>query len=185
MPPCYLKGGYTQIPKNTHHDENKMATAGRANCFDASALVKRYVQEEGSDLIREYWARESTKFTTSLCFYETLTQLKVHHFYRKNLDHEGYKKATSDLCFWFRAVSANIPQLNFLAPEIFFAAQKVAEQHALDLSDAFQILSLKEGFFSRHRGDSQTILVTADRRLAKAARCEGMRVWSVLDDSVP
>jgi len=61
----------------------------------------------------------------------------------------------------------------------------MADQHQLDLSDAFQILSVKEGFFSRSCGDSQAILVTADRELAKAARVEGLSVWSVLDEPAP
>src|SRR5712692_10050010 len=101
-----------------------MSTAVRANCFDASALLKLYVQEEGSSPIREYWAREATKFTTSLCFYEALTLLKVSHFYRKTLDREGYKRATLELCAWFGAVSSSIPESNFLSPEIFFCAQR-------------------------------------------------------------
>jgi len=34
-------------------------------------------------------------------------------------------------------------------------------------------------------GDSTTILVTADRELAKAAKAEGLRVWSILDEPAP
>lgn len=162
-----------------------MSTAVRANCFDASALLKRYVEEDKSDAVRQYWAQEPTKFTTSLCFYETLTLLKARHFYRKTMDHDSYKNATRDLCAWFWAVSNRNADLNFLSPEIFFGAQRMADQHQLDLSDAFQILSVKQGFFSRSCGDSQAMLVTADRELAKAGRVEGLRVWSVLDEPAP
>jgi predicted nucleic acid-binding protein len=159
--------------------------AVRANCFDASALVKRYVSENRSEELRVYWNREPTKFTTSLCFQEALTQLKVCHFYRKTLTSEQYRKATLDLCAWYGAVSKKVPELNFLSPEVFFAAQCTAEKHGLDLSDAFQIHSVKEGFFSNMSGDSTTILVTADRELAKAAKAEGLRVWSILDEPAP
>ena len=162
-----------------------MSTATRANCFDASALLKLYVQEDGSDEMRTYWNREPTKFTTSLCFYEALTLLKVCHFYRKILDVEGYKRATLDLCAWYGVVSENIPELNFLSPEVFFAAQRTAEKHKIDLSDAFQIHTVKEGFFSKLSADSRTILVSADRDLVKAARAEGLLVWSILDESPP
>lgn len=162
-----------------------MNDAVRANCFDASALLKLYVSEEGSDILREYWRRESTKFTTSLCFYETLSLLKVYHFYRKTINLETYKKATLDLCSWFAAASENIRELPFLSPEVFFSAQKKAELYKLDLSDAFQLLSVKEGFFSRMSGESKTILVTADKKLAKAARSEGLRVWNLLEEPVP
>ena len=162
-----------------------MSTAARASCFDASALLKLYVQEDGSDKLREYWNSEPTKFTTSLCFYEALTLLKVCHFYRKILDVKAYKRATFDLCAWYGAISENIPELNFLSPEVFFAAQRTAEKHKIDLSDAFQIHTVKEGFFSNLSADSRTILVSADRDLVKAARAEGLRVWSILDESPP
>jgi len=162
-----------------------VSTALRANCFDASALLKLYVQEDGSEILRAYWNRESSKFTTSLCFYEALTLLKVCHFYRKTIDREEYNKATLALCAWYGASSKQVPELNFLSPEVFFAAQRTANTHGLDLSDAFQIHSVKEGFFSRMSGDSKTFLVTADRELAKAARAEGLRVWSILEEPAP
>lgn len=162
-----------------------MRRAIRANCFDASALLKLYIQEDGSETLRTYWNGEPTKFTTSLCFYEALTQLKVCHFYRKVLDLEDYKKATLSLCAWYSTVSESIPVLNFLSSEVFFAAQRTAETHKLDLSDAFQIISIKEGFFSKLSGGSKTILITTDDKLAKAARSEGLRVWYILDESAP
>jgi len=162
-----------------------MRKAIRANCFDASALLKLYIQEDGSAILRAYWNREPTKFTTSLCFYEALTQLKVCHFYRKVLDLAAYKDATLNLCAWYSTVSESITELNFLSPEVFFAAQRTAETYKLDLSDAFQIHSVKEGFFSKLHGDSKTILVTADDKLAKAARSEGIRVWYIMDEQAP
>ena len=162
-----------------------MSDAVRANCFDASALLKLYVQEDGSDILRAYWNREPTKFTTSLCFYEALTLLKVCHFYRGRIGSAEYKKATLDLCAWYGAVSKKIPEPNFLSPEVFSAAQRTAETHGLDLSDAFQIHSVKEGFFSKMSEDSKTILVTADRGLAKAARAEGLRVWNIMEEPAP
>lgn len=157
----------------------------RANCFDASALVKLYVPELKSDILREYWGREPTKFTTSLCFYETISVLKAHHFNRGTIDLETYQKATLDLCSWFATVSESIKELHFLSPEIFFKAQKTAERYKLDLSDAFQLLSLQEGFFSQMRGESETILVTADKPLAEAARMEGLRVWYLMEEPIP
>jgi hypothetical protein len=46
----------------------------------------------------------------------------------------------------------------------------------IDFSDAFQILSVKKGYYSRLCGKSQTVLVTADGELAKAAELEGLKV---------
>jgi predicted nucleic acid-binding protein len=161
-------------------------SAVRANCFDASALIKRYVQEQGSEIIHRYWKQEATKFTTSLCFYETLTLLKVNHLYRKTLNREEYHKATLDLCSWFGDfVVPNYPEPKFLSSTVFFEAQKLVDKHQLDLSDAFQIITVKDGFASYLKNGSQTILVTADKELAKAARSEGLRVWSVLKEPAP
>jgi predicted nucleic acid-binding protein len=162
-------------------------SAIRRNCFDASALIKRYVREEGSDVIREYWSKEASKLTTSLCFYETLTLLKVNYFYRKNLTRENYNVATLDLCSWFTdTVLENYSEPNFLSPTVFLRSQKMAALYQLDLSDAVQILSVKESFGAyMWRDDSRTILVTADKKLAKAARAEALRVWSVLEEPAP
>jgi len=165
--------------------ESKMSVALHANCFDASALLKLYVPEERSKELRAYWHSEATRYTTSLCFNEALTLLKVCHFHRKTIDWAEYKKATLDLCAWHGAVSKNVPELNFHSPEVFFATQRIAEKHGLDLSDAFQIHSVKEGFFSNMSGDSTTILVTADKKLAKAARAEGLRVWNIMEEPAP
>lgn len=163
-----------------------MSTAARSNCFDASALLKLYVHEDGSEKLRTYWQNESTKFTTSLCFYEALSMLKVYHFHRKILDLAAYKKATLNLCAWYGTVLQTIPEPNFLSPEIFFTVQRTAETYALDLSDAFQIHSVKQGFFSRLSGDSKTIFVTADKKLANAAKTEGIDVvWYILDGPAP
>jgi predicted nucleic acid-binding protein len=49
----------------------------------------------------------------------------------------------------------------------------LARKYTIDLSDAFQILSVKEGFYSPLIG---VILVTADQRLAAAARSESIKV---------
>jgi predicted nucleic acid-binding protein len=155
-------------------------------CFDASALIKRYIDEKGSDIVRRYWDTEPTKFTTSLCFYETLTLLKVNYFYRKTINRKEYHKATLDLSSWFGGfVLPQYPEPHFLSPQVFFDAQKMVDSYNLDLSDAFQIMSVKIGFFAHMIGNSQTILVTADKKLTKAAKAEGLRVWNILKKRVP
>jgi len=64
-------------------------------------------------------------------------------------------------------------------------AIKLAEKTSLDLSDAFQILSVREGFCSPSVRDSKTVLVTADSKLAAAVRSEDLRVWCVLEEQPP
>jgi predicted nucleic acid-binding protein len=70
-----------------------MSSPGRANCFDASALVKLYTEEEGSDIVRPYFEREATKYATPFCFYEALNVLKVKWQYRKQITRDQYLDA--------------------------------------------------------------------------------------------
>ena len=153
------------------------------NWFDASVLIKLYVKEEKSDVVRSYWNHQPNKLTTSICLYETLRLLKIK---RNKLDNTDYLSATLDVCSWFaEVVSNNSSEPNFLAPNVFFEAHKVGEKHGLDLSDAFQLLSMKAGFGSVAYGQSRPLLITADKKLAKAARAENLRVWDVLNESEP
>lgn len=68
---------------------------------------------------------------------------------------------------------------------VFSSAKLLVERTSLDLSDAIQIISVKEGYFSHLVNDSKTVLVTADKALAAAARAEGLRVWSAMEESPP
>jgi len=152
----------------------------RANCFDASALVKIYVEECGSDIVRSYFFNNApTRYTTSFCYYEALNVLKVKWLYRNEITKEQYLKHAFELTTWFSSASKRTPDLDFTNPSVFRDVQFIAERNSLDLSDAFQILSVKNGYFSVLVNDSKTILVTADEILAKAARNEGIKQDSV------
>lgn len=158
----------------------------RANCFDASALLKVFTFEEGSDIVRDYFNNRSpTKYTTPFCFYETLNVLKVKWMYRNLITKTEYTEAAFRLVAWFGASMLHAKDIDLENPIIFFRVRELAERHSLDLSGALQILSVKEGFFSHLVNDSQTILVTADEGLAKAARIEGVRSWYCLGEPEP
>lgn len=158
----------------------------RANCFDASALVKVFARERGSDIVREYFhSRSPTKYTTPFCFYETLNVLKVKWLYRKEITKEEYTEAAFRLVAWFGASTRYAKDIDLNEPRIFFTVRELAERHSIDLSDAFQIVSVKDGYFSHLVNESQTILVTADEGLAKAARIEGVKAWYCIGEPEP
>jgi len=158
----------------------------RANCFDASALVKVFADEPGSEVVREYFNHRSpTKYTTPFCFYETLNVLKVKWMYRDQMTKAQYTDAAFRLVAWFEASARYARDINLTEPTIFFRAREIVERYSIDLSDAFQILSVKEGYFSHLINESRTVLVTADDALAKAAALEGVRSWYCLGDSQP
>jgi len=158
----------------------------RANCFDTSAVIKVFTPEDGSDLVRDYfYNRSPTKYTTPFCFYEVLNVLKSKWLYRSVLTKDEYTTAAFKVVAWFGASSRYIRDIDLKDPIIFSKVRELTKRHALDLSDAFQILSVKEGYYSGLANDSQTVLVTADKNLAKAARIEGVKSWYCLGEPEP
>ena len=155
-------------------------TAARADFFDASALAKVYSDEPRSDVVREYFNFRSTKYTTPFCFYETMNVLKGKWKYKGLLTLEQYVDASFRLTAWYGASSSRVNDLDFTDSLTFSSAKEIAKRGKLDLSDAFQILSVKMGYFSALVNDSATVLVTADSELALAASSEGLRVWNVM-----
>lgn len=59
-----------------------MVNSIRIHYLDASAIVKLFLDEDGSDRVRRYFAAESNFNTRTLCFAEALTVLKSKHFSR-------------------------------------------------------------------------------------------------------
>ena len=163
-----------------------MSIAGHATCFDASALVKLYIDEPGSLQLRQYWNTQGTRYTTPFCLYETLTVLKRHMLSGK-LTQDRYLRAAGDLVSWFRVAQSQIKDLGFVEDrEVFADVLELANYTGLDLSDAFQLLSLQAGHFAHLLiGDSATVLVTADEALAKAARRMKLRVWDCQREPMP
>ncbi len=119
-----------------------MSLAVPVACFDASALVKLYVDEPGADAVRKYWSIPGTRYTTPFCLYETLGILKRLKVTGKLEMDEYLHKATS-LVHWFRASQSQLKDSDFTDPRVFSRARDIAVQFDLDLSDAFQLLSRK------------------------------------------
>lgn len=159
--------------------------AARADFFDASALARVYTEEPHSGVVREYFRRAATKYTTPYCFYEAMNVLKGKWAHKDQLTHQQYLDAAFQLAAWYGASSSRVKDLDFTDPMTFKAARDIAERHMLDLSDAFQIVSVKSGDFSVLVNESATVLVTADVRLAEAAKKEGLRVWDVVREEAP
>lgn len=164
-----------------------MSVALHATCFDASALVKRYIDEPGSDVLRQYWSRQATRYTTPFCLYETLSILKGYTRRKEGtITKARYLQCATDLVAWFRASSSRIQNIDLTDMEVFHDAKALAEQYPkLDLSDAFQLLTLEAGFFAPLVGGSQTLLVTADEALATAARHKRLPVWDCVREPMP
>ena len=66
--------------------------------------------------------------------------------------------------------------------DVIREVRELVKKYSIDISDAFQIYSLKKGILSIFGGDSQPILITADKKLAKAVKAEGLTVWNFLKE---
>lgn len=69
--------------------------------------------------------------------------------------------------------------------KIFDEVESVVKIHNVDISDAFQIVTVKRGKHSKFSGESKSLLITADTDLAIAAKAEGINTWDCLNDPVP
>lgn len=160
--------------------------APRANLFDASALVRVFAPEPGSDLVRDYFNLHSpTKYTTPFCFYETLNILKGKWLFRGELTKAQYNEAAFRFVAWFESCTRHGNDIDLKDPIVFSKVRDLSERHNLDWSDAFQILSVREGYFSCLIDESQTVLVTADETLATVACAEGVKAWYCLKAPLP
>ena len=156
----------------------------RTHYLDASAIVKLLLDEVGSDVLRAYLAPYATQVTTSLCFAEALGVLKAKHAH-KHISREHYLAACEELMAHIRCSTLTIEDIGITERAVFDEVERCARAHALDLSDACQLVTVRSGALSTLEGDSRPILVTADRRLAEAARREGVRAWDCLHEPAP
>ena len=75
--------------------------------LDASALVKLYLDEEGSNYFRDYFYKNTNFCTVQMTFYEAMNVLKARLF---NKDREKYRKSVEDLTinWWSKESGGNI-----------------------------------------------------------------------------
>jgi predicted nucleic acid-binding protein len=152
---------------------NKMFTI---NYLDASAIVKILLKEEYSDIIKKYFADNSNFHTTSFCFVEALGVLK-REYRKKRISEEEYLNG----CDYFIAMVADkrleVEEPKLTLVDIFRKTEKLVKKYRVDLIDAFQMVTIKEGALSAMKPR----LITADNKLAKSAAVEGIDVWNLND----
>jgi predicted nucleic acid-binding protein len=91
-----------------------------------------------------------------------------------------YHTATLDLIGEFNGSLEYLPDVDFTDVSRFSETKSLCNKYNFDFSDAFQILSVKSP--PHFAGDSQTVLVTDDKKLARAAVLENCKVWHLPDD---
>ena len=156
----------------------------RTHYLDASVIVKLLIDEEGSEVVRSYLESHATCITTALCFAETLGVLKAKQVH-KHISEEQYLAACEELMAYLRGETLTIEEIGITDRNVFENVERLVRGHAIDLSDAYQLLTVRDGMLSQLEGDSRPILVTADKKLAAAAIKEGLRAWDCMHEPAP
>jgi predicted nucleic acid-binding protein len=160
----------------------------RAHYFDASALVKLVAddsdEEPGREVLRKYYRDHSNRYATSYCVTEALSAFKTKYL-RKKITQSEYIRYVKEFLRLVIGANLEIDEVHILTPIVRTEAERLIQTHGIDFLDCFQIVTIMQGRF-RHLVDrSQSILITADRALAEAARAEGARVWECTSEPAP
>ena len=161
----------------------------KAHYLDASALVKLVADDPEEDLGREalrkyYWGHTASMYATSYCIAEAFSALKSK-FLRGRITEDQYITYVQKFIRHFLGVNLRLDQVPILSPLVFSEAERLIKKHKIDFLDGFQIVTIMHGQFHSMGLNSQSVLVTADRGLAKAARAEGARVWECTSEPPP
>jgi predicted nucleic acid-binding protein len=149
--------------------------------LDASALIKILIEEPRSEAIREFFSNESAFFTTSVCFAEVLGILKRKQFKKKKIIE--YFDASAYLMGFVNDHKLIIDEVQISQDDIFTEVEAIARRHSIDISDAFQLVTIQRRFSLIDK--EAKFLITADRKLAKAARKEGVKAWYCMKEKAP
>jgi predicted nucleic acid-binding protein len=143
--------------------------------FDASILVKLFIDEPGSNEARELLGKGTCQ-TTRYCQYEAYGVIK-RKWKKKEIDDEKYFHAIYIMSSFFRDKRIKLVENSLENLDDLREAQRLVAQYPrkVDLSDALQIVSMKKGFFRLLGGESRPVLATVDEKLAKVAKEEGLK----------
>ncbi len=162
--------------------------------LDASVLIKLVVDEDDCDNIRKFFVSNVNFCTTSLCLAEALSRIKG--MWKKGkagqakLTMEEYLESTRALLGATHSLSKSHGKIeideNVLSDlSTHSSVEQLARDNKLDLSDALQLYTIKHGKYSHLGPESASILITADKQLATAAKFIGIKAWNCSKENVP
>lgn len=152
--------------------------------LDASALVKLVINEVDHAPVRLFFQSNVNFCATSLCLAEALGVVKAKWTYGR-ISEEEYFGATRELVINAWGGKIEINNVDLFSPEGLAPVEALGRKHTLDLSDALQLHTILRGTYSVLGPHSASVLVTADARLAKAAKEEGIRAWNCIAEPPP
>jgi predicted nucleic acid-binding protein len=151
---------------------------GKSVYLDTSSLVKRYMGEEGSEVVdRVYEESEAGRLKISFSIWNIGEAVGVFDRYlvRGLISDAEFKRARADIVSesikMSRLEALSLLPITYLA---LAASWSLAVKHHICVADALQISSSREA--------GSDLFLGADRRLLDAASVEGIRVINVESD---
>ncbi len=137
--------------------------------FDASALVKLVIDEDGSDVAARLWDRCDAALASRLAYVEVCAAVAASH--RNNdLSESGLETALAGFdTFWASVRPVEITEAVQVRAGLF------AREHSLRGADAIHLAS------ATVVGDPELVMAVWDQRLAAGARAVGLAVSPVPD----
>ena len=140
--------------------------------FDSSALVKRYVQEDGTG-----WVRRLTRRSPSTVIYiARITAVEVTSAVaRRRKGRTLTSRKASSILHRFRQHLAGRYTVVEITPALFDDAMRLANAHALCAYDAVQLAAALEiNRKEQDAGFAPVTLISADQALNDDAQAEGL-----------
>ncbi len=135
--------------------------------LDTSALVKLYVEEEGSSLVQNTVAQAALVATSAIAYVEARAAF-VRRRHEGGLSAGDYRRIIRDLdADWARCLVVEIPD------SLIREAARLAESHRLRVYDAVHLASAAA---LRGRLTEPVVFASWDLGLDKAAKAEGLEL---------
>ena len=131
--------------------------------FDSSALVKRYIEEKGSDKVNSLLAGGSTAAVSRLAYPEILAAITRRHK-AKEIEAGAFERMRKA----FKTDWTNLIVVEFHR-EVFKFIDEVIAKHALKGSDTIHLAS---ALWLKKTTKAEVVFVASDRELVKAAKAE-------------
>lgn len=151
--------------------------------FDASALIKRYSPESGSDVIDDLFNLIPTgRMACSTLGMLEVISILLRQYNGNRLQRPAFEQAMAE----FETEVASSPQFvkTSVDDALLKAAIPLLAKHNLNASDTVILLSAVNLQLSSQQKGQGLILCAADKRLVRAAIAEGLTVFNPEKDSI-
>lgn len=139
--------------------------------IDTSALIKRYINEKGSNVVDSIFREGASIFVSEISKIEAISTIK-RLLVTNNIDLANYSSIKRELLFDFTLF--NIIEHN---NDILEMAIKMIEKYQLKTLDSIQLASCLSQF------SAIDFFVGSDKKLIKSAKNENMKILDPMDDT--